>query len=356
MIQKDEIQTQIKKVKHQLDGGTFHPSKGSVLNVKPALRQEIKESLQAYTLSEFLSKTTQSGATYLVPDVIHMQLIGTSQQTDKVPLFAAQVVNGWKGGNLLVNIAVRTAESTLFKWTIHPQQSISGAQSPMVNVKTTQATLKPVQFSVTPVIGNDLIEDNNFDLVSWHTDEAARQIGQYATDLAIADLKAASDGDGAQCVVAAGSDTTLPSTIEEAYREVGSEFHNPNVLITTHEAWGDAIGSGSEVAGGAAGDYYRFAVGTQYPSVTAGYDAKFQMLDVIFNNSKNLHAGVTTGKMTDCISLVLDRNRALLCGRKRWMQIENYSSPVVDLANMTITCRQDCVTLYKDASCEITET
>jgi len=354
MLNKTEIQTHIKMVKKQLDAGSFHPSKGSLQTVEsPALQAEILETLNSMPLQhimkrskEFLAKsgtTGISGAAYLIPDALHMRLMATSKQTDKVPLFAAEVVNGWKGGNLLVDIATRTEEGTLFKWTMHPQQSVSGAQSPMVTAKATQATLKPVQFTVTPAITNDLIEDNNFDIVAWHIDEAARNIGQYATDLALADLKTASDGDGTQCALTAGADTTTSATILEAVEEVGSEFHSPDTLICTHKAWSDAICVTASNAG------------CQYPPPPQGYDAKFHMLDTVFTNSKNLHAGVTSGKMTNCISLVLDRTRALLCGRKRWMQIEKYGDPVSDLSALTITNRQDCVTLYNDASCEITE-
>jgi len=269
--------------------------------------------------------------------------MGAVRATDKVPLFSAEVVNGWKGGDLKVDIAVRSSEGTLFKWVMHPKVPSSGSGAPTETVETVQATIKPKHFNVAPRITNDLIEDNNFQLVEWHLTQAAQQLGQYATDLAIADLKAAADGDGTQGTVTAGADTTTTANVTEAIEELGSEFWNPNTMIVTYKAWVDAINVTASHAG------------ITYPLPPEGYDAKFQCLDVIFNNSKNLHAGVTSDKLTNCVTLVLDRTAALLCGRKRWMQIENYSNPVRDLAGAVISCRQDCVTLYKDASNEITE-
>jgi len=298
-------------------------------------------------LREFLAKsgtTGIAGAVYMVPDALHTHLIGASYTSDKVPLFAAEVVNGWNGGDLLVDIAKRQAEGTVFKWTLRPQLTTSGATQPSQTVETVQATLKPIMFSVTPRIGNDLIEDENFQLVEWHATQAAQQIGQYATDLAIADLKAASDGDGTQASHNAGADTTTSANVLLGVEKLGSEFWNPNTMICTHKAWADAICVTASDAS------------LQFPPPPEGYDAKFQMLDTIFCNSKNLHAAVSSNLMTNCVTIVLDRRAALLCGRKRWMQIENYAEPIRDLSNIVVTCRQDNVTLYKDASCEITET
>jgi len=59
---------------------------------------------------------------------------------------------------------------------------------------------------------------------------------------------------------------------------------------------------------------------------------------------------------TDLLTIVFDKDYAMLSGRKRWLRIENYSDPVRDLVGATITARQDSVTLYKDSIFVITET
>lgn len=350
---------QIEEIKFHLGKGQFHPETCSILNGQTAaVKAKLQASLDTIPLHEFLAKsgtTGIAGAAYLVADAVHNHLMGAVRATDKVPLFSAEVVNGWKGGDLRVDIAVRSSElsgaNPLFKWVTHPQVPSSGSGSPTETVETTYATLTPKMFNVAPRVTNDLIEDNNFELVEWHLTQAAQQLGQYATDLAIADLKAAADGTGTQSTVAAGVNTTQSGHVIEGIREIGAEFWYPNTMIITHEAWGDSAGVIE-----AAGTYWGFTQNVFYGTVLPGYDAKYQMLDTIFNNSKNLHAGVDTAKMTACVTLVLDRTAALLCGRKRWMRIDNYSEPVRDLAGAVISCRQDCVTLYKDACSEITET
>lgn len=346
-----KCETQIREIKKKMSNGVFHPEQSSIFdNQTSEVKWKLQETLRTIPLHEFLAKsgtTGIAGAYYLVPDAMHTHLMGAVRATDKVPLFSAEVVDGWKGGDLKVDIAIRSSElsgaNPLFKWVMHPKVPASGSGAPTETVETVQATISPKHFNVAPRITNDLIEDNNFQLIEWHLTQAAQQLGQYATDLAIADLKAAADGDGTQGTVTAGADTTTTANVTEAIEELGSEFWNPNTMIVTYKAWVDAINVTASHAG------------ITYPLPPEGYDAKFQCLDVIFNNSKNLHAGVATNKMTNCVTLVLDRTAALLCGRKRWMQIENYSNPVRDLAGAVISCRQDCVTLYKDASNEITE-
>jgi len=356
-----KLKPQLKLIEKTMDSwGIFHPdietpehTKCTIFAVDDeALRRELQETFAKIPLKEFLAKsgtTGLAGAAYLIPDALHTKLITASKTTDKVPLFAAEVVEDWNGGDLKVDIVVRQTLTTSTtadggKWTMRPKFFTSGAQMPTQTWKTTQATLSPKSFGVNLQFGADLIEDAQaFDLVEFYTTQAAHQLGRFATDLALADLKAAADGDGTQATVTAGSDQTTLAHLLEGIREVGAEFWHPDTAIITYEAWGDAILTTATAAG---------IVPGQAP---VGYDLKFLNLNVIFSTSSELHAGVSSGKLTDCITLVLDKSAALLCGRKRWMQISNYAHPIQDLNGAVISCRQDCVTLYKDACCKISE-
>lgn len=341
------------KVKKLLGSGAFHPTEASILhNQKPAVRAELQESLRNIPLREFLAKsgtTGIAGAALLVPDALHTTLVAASYLSDKVPLFAAQVVNGWAGGDLIVDVAVRQSvggtKSEGGKWSLHPKIFSSGGAIPQQTVETVKCTLAPKSFGIPLHIGLDLVEDAGIapDLITWHVNHAAQQIGQYATDLALADIFAHADGDGTALDITAGADTTTSGNLLSAIEELGSALWNPNTLICTHKAWADAICVTASHSG------------VQFPPPPEGYDAKFQMLDTIFNNSSSLYADVTTLLMTNCDSVVLDRSAALLCGRKRWLKIENYANPVADLACAIVTCRQDSVTLYKDAICTVEE-
>ena len=128
--------------------------------------------------------------------------------------------------------------------------------------------------------------------------------------------------------------------------EVAAEFWHPDTMIITYEAWVDGV---SDMVANAP------VPNIVFRPMRAEYDLKFHMLDTVFCNSSELYETITSGRMTDCFTFVLDRSAALLCGRKRWLQLENYAEPTRDLAGIVISCRQDSVTLYKDATCEIEE-
>jgi len=354
MLNKTEEQR--KDVKRLIERANyFHPEEASILgtNEHPqpyATRLELEESLRKIPMREFLVKSGTSGAAggaYLVPDKLHVDLTAATFKSDKVPLFSAQVVNGWQGGDLLVDIAVRQSQGGIKyekgKWSLYPERFTSGGQIPQSTVETVKATLSPKGFAVPLHIGMDLVEDAGIapDLISWHITHAAQQIGQYATDLALADIIAHADGDGTANSVTAGADTTTTAQIIEAVREVGSEFWYPDTLLITSEAWGDAVFTTA----------YHIETGPLPP----GYDFQYQLLDGIICNCSSLCTDTTSTKMTDCISIILDRSAALLCGRKRWLKIEKYSNPVRDLECAIVSCRQDCVTLYKDAICTVEE-
>jgi hypothetical protein len=151
--------------------------------------------------------------------------------------------------------------------------------------------------------------------------------------------------------------------VNDCFAELTDDRWKANTIVTTTEAWEHSIQTtlGIEVAGGAAGDYWRPRAPyniIQYPSLTAGFDMKIGNCDVLLINSPCLHAaGELAGTaMTNCITLVFDREAALLTGRKRWMQISNYADPIRDLEGAVLSCRQDSVTLYDDAIAKITET
>ena len=190
--QKAEVKQQLELIEKSMDAyAEFHPDRASILNVEsPALRAELMEMLQKIPLSEFLAKsgtTGIAGAAYMVPDKIHQDLIYASQQTDIVPHIGG-VINGWKGGDLKVDIVSDE--------TYKAQEYTSGGAKPTQTVETVQATITPKTFGVPILITEDLIEDNAFDLVTYHINKAAEAMGNLASNLALTVLKTAADGWG----------------------------------------------------------------------------------------------------------------------------------------------------------------
>jgi hypothetical protein len=358
MVEKTNAQR--KQIEQQLDSeATFHPEQASILTDQKAEEHfMLKESLKQIPLKEFLIKsgtTGVAGAAYLVADAVHTNLIQYSQRSDIVPLISAEMVNGWKGGDLKVDILSKTGYVAM--------KATSGAQSYTKTVETKQATLTPIGFNVAPRITDDLLEDAAFDLIDYHVQKAAVAIGELATDMALAVLGTATDGWGTLNSGNASADETTWAQVLTAIEANTDDRWISNTVITTPESWEHSIhkGIGLEFVGGAAGDAW---TATPYNQATtqplaAGFDFKLLNLDILLHISDYLHAAVDTtgpGALTDCKTFIFDRNNALLTGRKRWMQLDNYSDPVKDLAGCVVSCRQNSVTLYNDAIYKLSET
>ena len=87
-----------------------------------------------------------------------------------------------------------------------------------------------------------------------------------------------------------------------------------------------------------------------------GYHTRLEPFDVLFSTSDQLHDSTDAedAKFTTCVSLVFDRDSAMLTGRKHWLKLEEYSDPIRDLAGAVVSARQDSVTVY-DGSILINE-
>jgi len=363
MLSIQEIVTktayQRNQIRETMDSwGQYHPdietpehTKANLTDgLKPADAYAVKEAIHKIPLAEFLAKsgtTGIAGAAYLVPDKVHDELIMYSMDTDIAPKISAYTVNGWQGGDLKVDIVDDSSYEA--------HEFLSGGQMPTQTVNTKQATLAPISFGLAPRITSDLIDDNQFGLMEFHLQRAALGIGKKATDLALTVLKTATDGWGTVNSSATGdADETkftggATSDVVRAMKAVGNDLFHPNTMITTQEAWNHSI-----TTSGAAAVLNGLTTLTPHDPA---FPIKIETLDICINNSKSLHLSTdAAGTFTDCVTIIFDRNNALLTGRKRWMQLNNYSDPVRDLAGATITCRQDSVTLYNDSIYVLTET
>ena len=310
----------------------------------------LRETMNSMTFAEFMHKGTTGtfGGTswqnaYLIPDKLHDTLIGYSKDADIVPLIG-QVVNGWEGGDLKVDIV---NDIKYF-----PHEWMSGGQLQTETVETTQATITPKQFGISIRVTSDLIEDANFGIVEFHLQQAAKGMGDYASGLALTVLQTATDGWGTVNSANTGdADETkftngTTSDIITAYRALCDDRWIPDTIVTTPEAWGHSIAVQALPIGWGA-----------FPP-TAGYLNKIGHLDVLQSTRAELHASTDAeaGAFSNCITIVFDRSHALLTGRKRWLQINNYVDPVKDLAGAVVSARQDSVTLYNDSIYVLTET
>lgn len=338
MIQKTEAQR--KEIRSVLGSGEYHPDSASIFhNQKPADYWALKESIRKIPLSEFLGKQGLAGVDYLVPDKLYDTLIFYSKETDKVPIISIDVAQAWKGGNLTVDIVNDE--------TYKPHKFASGGYIPDETVETTQATLDPLSFGINIRMGTDLIEDGQWEMVEYHVRQAAKAMGEYATSLAIAVLMATAPGaSGDGWGNRNGGDSTNTGEmlwmgggtwgISEAIDANLDDGWISNTIITNGDSWTNSI---SET----------LPVGSTYMPVKPGFTHCVNDIDIL------LHTNATDLTSTRLCTLVFDRNNALLTGRKRWMQVENYANPIADLAGAVVTARQDSVSVYDDAICRLRE-
>ena len=365
----DKCHTQLLAVRRDMNAkGFFDPTETASVYNHPdeSIRIQVKETLRRISLQELLMKsgtTGIAGAAYLIPDKLHDDLVFYGQETDFCPLLSAYMVNGWEGGDLKVDVV------NPLTYRAHPM--ISGAQAEDNTGETMQPTLTPNTFGINIPIGGDLFEDNPHGLVEWHVRQAAKACGLAATDYLLTVLAAASDGWGTRGYSLTGdTNQTMwiggtTADISDAIDHVSLHEWIANTIVMMPHVFYHSVREtiGRDIAPAVAGNIWKPTPMPQYTPVAQGFDFKIENLDVKLSTSSTLHGlgvrGVTDAvgdSPTQCVTLIFDRNNALLTGRKRWMRIENYSDPRTITQGAVVSCRQDSVTLYDDAVYNLTET
>ena len=348
----DVIQENLKATERWMDStATFHPAdaplyKGLKLEDKVKLGNTIKEINLGRLLQEFLDGTAATTGSYLIPTKIHDILYTDACAYDIAP-YASPVVS-CPGSSLKVDIEVDGSYvANLFS---------SGGKLPDENMLLTQPTATPKSFGINAAITNDLIEDSQFDMVETHLRRGARQMGEYSTHIFLADLILAADGDGTQNAVTTGASTVTDlGDLLDAWALNCADGFISDVAIVGPGPVSDILQDDS-VAKYSDMFHSRWAQGA--PIATT--DAPMYMGDFMGMKTYVIPEQRTTGDgalylSSKWHSFVLNKANAMLTVRKRWLKMEDYSDPVRDLVGVVISGRQDQISVYNDASCEITE-
>lgn len=315
----------------------FDPAECSVFNgLKRSTSREIAETMRKVSLAEFLSKAnTTAGANYLAPDFVAAKIYSSLQTKDLVPLISADVITP-RSDVVTVNVGLQSA---------HVGHAIG---KPAETMDTAKATITLQSLNANIEVTNTMLEDQEYGLIEWQVQEAAKALAAKGNNLALTVLKTATDGRGTTVAISAGSGTTTPAQVGTAIGTVACGLQDAgfpgfvaDTAVCTTEAWADAIA---------------VTAGTVYtPPQKPGFNAWTMGLDVAFCNDSSLYTTWTSNRMTQCVTLVFAKDFALLTARKGWGRIENYSDPIKDLAGATLTGRQDSVTLNDPAVCKLSE-
>jgi hypothetical protein len=323
--------------------------------LKQADANALMETLRTVDLShlmrkleskEFLAKsgsTGIAGAAYLIPTKVHQVMFDSATQADITPEISIAIIPADQIPGTTHDVAIAVDD----QYTPHDYSS--GGDMPTETIQYTKATLDfSTPFGINFAITNDLIEDSQFDVIEMHLRNAGRELGEYAAEKAIVDLNAGSDGDGTQNTEAASNDETKMDDIVAAFRANAQDGFVSDRMLLLHEQWLHSIIVGATNLADYATAWHESVISTIDP-------AQLQVLGMkpIFVTPNSTMD--PDSDLTETVSFVFAKDYALLTGRKRWLRIEKYSDPIRDLSGATITCRQDSVTVYKDATCVITE-
>ena len=296
-------------------------------------------------LKEFLASSGDSGiagAYYLIPVKLWDQMQQEAVEADITSAISKAVLGpeSIPGTTMKVDIAVDG--EYIFN------ESSSGAIAPTETIKTTQATLNfSTIYTINFRIGNDLIEDSQFDLISMHVSEAGRQAGEKASTLAATILYTAPDGDGTINAITSGQAYSTwiaggTTGVEDSIHANLTDGFAPDTMLVTHKAMLYSIVH----TGGATGNDGQALTASW---LTGGWPQKIGCLNIVYSDIAYLNTAAAK-------AVVFSKNFSLLTGRKRWLRVENYSEPVKDLTGAVISFRQDSISLYKDSICTYTET
>lgn len=359
----NKTKDQRKQVELMLDQGHYDYNEATILmNQTKAKRQELWESLRQFSLEEFLAHsgtTGLAGANYLVPDKIYQIMYDSAVEADICDKISIAMIPAAEipGSTLQVDIAVDDSYK--------PHYYSSGGSMPDETIETTTADMDfSTSFGINFRITNDLIEDSQFDLVEMHLRNAGREMGEFATNMAVTVLAAGTDGDGTLNGYVTGDtitttaadetkwcgDTTMD--IEKAMDRNSQDGYVSDTLLITHHAM---IHTVMRTVGTTGTGESQPWIHDRIAGEPGGWPTRMFDMDVIYSNCDALAKPTPATPYAPVITLVFDKDYALLTGRKRWLRIEKYSDPVRDLVGATITARQDSVTVYNDSICKILE-
>ena len=366
----DKTRPQLAKVKEYMNyHGYFDAHECNIYEgLKRSTQRELSETLRHCRLNDLLKGFSRkelqglkeflptagglstgylgvAGAQYLVPTWVSQKLYQASTGEDIVPLISADVFEP-RGGDCTVPTGILSA------------QYVGEGTVPHETVDSTGATITLKKITVPIIATTEMIEDNQFSVIEWNIQKAGEAMGRTSAELALTVLKTATDGYGTVVTGAASASETKTTEILDVFEEVsrGDPIIQPvcNTMIITLEAWSHSA-TGVEVAGGAAGDYWRGEPITQRLPAQ-GFKLVYHGMDTLFSGSRSLCTGGAGAAMTACKTLVFDRTQAMVTGRKNWLRVEKYANPIMDLAGSIVSGRQDSVTVVNCAIGVVTET
>jgi hypothetical protein len=302
-------------------------------------------------IKEFLAKSSTTGimgAAYLIPTKIRQIMADWAHTKDIIEEVSMAIIGADEiaGATHQVDIAV--------EGSYKPKVGSSGAAKPYEEIETVQATLdftKP--WYINFAIGNDLIEDSQFNLIEQHIRMAGAEMGAFSTSEILHVMygpagAGPTDGDGTANTTAAGNSTTTAAQVRAGYDTIVVDHFIPTHMLASYAVILDAIVQDTTYMVTGSAD----AIRTPYLKAQDG--GLFGLQWVRCEAQDSIYLYQSTGDIF--YTYLYCKDYSYLSGRKRWLRLENYSDPVRDLVGAVISSRQDTVSIYDDSTCILSET
>lgn len=355
MIGHDQIGKNLKFTEDWMDGSKngFHPEDANLFHdLKPADRWKaqntIKEIDLGKLLKEYLDGTSATTGSFLIPTKIHDVLYTAASAYDIAP-HASPVISA-PGSSLKVDIEVDDVYVA--------NRFSSGGKLPDENMKLVQPTVTPISFGINAAITNDLIEDSQFDMVEQHLRRGAKQMGEFSTHIWLADLITCNDGDGTQNALTTGASaiTDLGDLVDAWALNTADGFISDIIIVgpgpVADILQDDSVSKYSDMF------HSKWIPDVSSPIVPNDdpmFMGNFMGMGMFVIPEQRTTGDGALYLSSKWHSFVLNKANAMLTVRKRWLKMEEYSDPVRDLVGVVISGRQDQISVYNDASCELTE-
>ena len=356
ITQNDQIKTNLKNTEYFMERNSyFDPCECSIYEgLKRSTQRELSETLKHVNLAmllsyarkgsikEYVTSTTATtgtlgagGINYLVPTYLTQKLYVATTSQDIAPAVSADVITDQPGDTLNLNAIVRAL-------------GVKGSIGSTAGATVRGSQVKMERFTSPAIATNEMIEDNDYSLIETLTKAAGIAMVKQSNDQILAVLKRVTGtlGFGTKTEEAAGADTTTPANVAACAQEVaagavGIGIYHPNVLVCPPEVWFDALTTTTGHP-------------DSHPPRNSQYYAWYSGLDVVQINSLQLGT-VASNKLTNAVSILLEKECGIVTARKNWLRIENYSDPVKDLAGAFVSGRQSCGELVNAAIGVLTE-
>ena len=313
---------------------------------------KIVNTMKMAPLKEFLAKSGTTGimgAAYLVPVKLHQVLYDAAYDKDITSDISMNVLGPEAIPGSTLDVAIVGKDESTAHDALVPAKYSPGGEIPDSATRFLKATLDfSSAFGYRFEVARDLIEDSQWDLFENFLKNAGGSIGEYASNLAIDVAQTGTDGDGTLNTSAAGNNTTLMVDVLDGYKDNIVDRFVPDIFVTSPEAWFDALVTDTT--------YTAYASNWHDTAFNDPVRTGFTLLGmkVLWTTVSNVQTDEAGTPQIH--SLLMRKDSSLLTGRKRWMRIENYNEARRDLAGVTVTCRQDSVSIYNDSICTVEET